>query len=154
MQANERNPNGYQMWQCPSDDVHIAHAHRHRRGMWWCEGLEALTPPELPVETEMVYGAWYGSDNAGVVPMRYRGVLDGGFSIRPWRLAPVARYEPSKPETPEPKGLGAVVRDARSKPWVRGPNGWLLARNGDDIADRKWEMLAQPVEILSPGVEI
>lgn len=124
----------------------------------------AMIPPEwpwpelpLPVETELIDDAWYADATGGRI-----GVFQGEmikrytWTLPVWlRLAPVARYEPPKPETPEPTGLGAVVRDADGVLWVRmdwkiAP--WLSHENGSTF----WSdgILTKPVEVLSEGVQL
>lgn len=105
---------------------------------------------ELPVETELVDGAWYQSeDRAGLIL---------GCDLKPngkrvwFRLAPVACYEPPKPkpETPEPQNVGAVVRDAHGGVYVRNINDeW----NSTGVT-LQWSRIKQPVEVLSEGVEL
>lgn len=69
------------------------------------------------------------------------------------RLAPVARYEPPVPETPEPKGLGAVVRDAKQNYWSRTNRDWAYVWSGYGKWAR-WSDISQPAEVLSEGVEL
>jgi hypothetical protein len=57
-------------------------------------------------------------------------------------------YTPPPPPTPEPTLPHAVVRDAEGDVMVGVDGGWYLSR--DEVFP--WRELAQPVEILFPGV--
>lgn len=111
---------------------------------------------ELPVETELVDGALYGG--YGYVATWLDGEWEFDELPSDWqpafRYAPVARYEPSKPETPEPTGLGAVVRDANGMQWVRvDSSGAKWCRQRPNCWEY-WAAIPQPVEVLSEGVEL
>ena len=60
----------------------------------------------------------------------------------------VPGYELRRKPTPEPLGLGAVVRDAHGALWVRANKTWIDADSG---AWRLWDHMAQPVEVLEYG---
>lgn len=121
--------------------------------------VKSAPTPKLPIETELVDRSWYLL--AGVTyavylaPSFYRGttgeiVNPGAVTIE--RLAPVVRYEPPKPEVAEPTGLGAVIRSftlLTRCPTV-GHMPWI-----DSVGNTyAWRDLAQPVEVLSEGVEL
>lgn len=104
---------------------------------------------ELPVETELVDGAWYSFPDGTMELFRPYAVF--GDDVPPlYRMASVARYEPRKTEVAEPKGLGAVVRDSYGAVWVRTVDDeWAGAR-----CLVHWKAINQPVEVLSEGVEL
>lgn len=144
---------------------HEPHSWPEDTNRWHCDGrqpkgsmmlTDAERRAELPVETELVDGAWYSFPDGTLELFRPNAVF--GDDVPPlYRMAPVARYEPPKPETPEPTGLGAVVRDANGFRWVslitNGGMRWYGDRgSGRDIYG--WSVIPQPVKVLSEGVEL
>lgn len=118
----------------------------------------------LPVETELIDGERYMDVAGGVYAYSasYKKFFLGGkacispSSSQTWRrMGPVAVYK-SVP-LPEPKGLGAVVRDSEGIKWVRNdyaaaPTKW---RNGYGTIKLWGELVDErgPLTILSRGYD-
>lgn len=138
------------------DDERHYGGSKAEREQIWAAVRQRKANAELPVETELVDGVRY-MDRNGCVAYWYNNqwsTANGQFQPVN-RLGPVARYEPPKPETPEPKGLGAVVRTARGNTYVRSDSSSakrVWARVGYGYC--RWLDLEQPIEVLSEGVEL
>lgn len=116
---------------------------------------------DLPIEQTLIHGCWYvdGANRIG----RYNTKLDlveivsqrdaDGYTPVPgyrwWRLDRVAEY---RPVPAEPVGLGAVVKDATDRYWLRGfGTAWQWINTDHPSEQRSWLALQQPVEVLSEG---
>lgn len=147
---------GLVIWQCNLDVGHSAHVYPWAGHNYRCPGLppQPPQPAELPVETELIDGAWYTDGKLTTTAKKVRLLTDQTGWIR---LSPVARYEPPPaPETPEPTGIGAVVLTADGQHYVRAGgapifNNWSNVRTAGRAV---WGNLKQPVEVLSEGVEL
>lgn len=156
---------------CARANAQINHG-GHKYGAnqsWWCPGFDQVLntvtvvgskPDELPVEHELIDGAWYNNAQGFV------GLWDPGIEwfrlfgpnaemrmtfdefVPAVRMAPVARYGPPAPEVKEPTGLGAVVTDRLEDPWVRGLDDlW----HGPADTPYHWDHIPRPVVVCSEG---
>lgn len=112
---------------------------------------------DLPIENELIDGELYVGPymNPGFY-MKDRVPLDA-LKTKWTRYAPVAVYDPNAPRVPaEPRGLGAVVKDARGRIWVHSdlhdiPQQWFSYIRHPAAYWTSWADMPQPAEILSVG---
>lgn len=121
-------------------------------------------PNALPIEHELVDGAWYVNKTTRFMGqwLSKQGYIWSHSTATAYpnngdtwlRMGPIAEYRSA---AAEPKGLGAVVRDARGGVWVRESvlhrTPW---RNAEHGFGGNWQVVKnkQPVEVLSEGVEL